>query len=158
MSELNTVTPVPPLRAPPAPITHAAGVPEALKLPLDYPKAMPVPSVAISTATARTDASFVIWSPLLLIENLSLRSGLRRPNQLARTRRPLVQAVDQTAQYRRTSTLAPKNLYPGPNLLEAPAQSHPVVLPGRKYRLRKAGPAGYINMTDLCENSMVYSV
>jgi hypothetical protein len=53
---VNEVRVVPPLRAPPAPITHDAPVPVALKLPLDWAKTRPDPSVA----TAKTTVNFFI--------------------------------------------------------------------------------------------------
>ncbi len=59
MFAVNEVRVVPPLRVPPAPITHDAPVPVALKLPLDWARARPDPIVA----TAKTAVNFFItWS------------------------------------------------------------------------------------------------
>src|SRR5205814_6064574 len=52
---------VPPLRTPPSPITHEALVPEALKLPLDWPKARTDPNAVI----ARTDTNLFICLPIV---------------------------------------------------------------------------------------------
>src|SRR5437667_3823339 len=58
MFAVNELRPVPPLRAPPAPITHDAPVPLALKLPLDWAKASPT---ANNPVTAKTDSSFFMF-------------------------------------------------------------------------------------------------
>src|SRR5436309_2308060 len=66
----NTVSAVPlPPNLPSVPMTHAAGMALALKLPLDCAKASPDPNAAISADTAKTDANFLIkcFSPLLLV-------------------------------------------------------------------------------------------
>jgi len=59
MFELNILIPVPPLKAPPAPIAHDAAVEVALKLPLLWANTNPDPNTAISTASASffTDSS-----------------------------------------------------------------------------------------------------
>ena len=67
---LNIVVAVPPLRVPPAPIAQDAPVAVALKLPLDWAKTRPDPSVA----TAKTAVNFFITWPILslLLDTIQL--------------------------------------------------------------------------------------
>src|SRR5258706_9154371 len=70
MFELNIVVVVPPVRTPPAPIAQDAPVAVALKLPLDWAKTRPDPSVA----TAKTAVNFFITWPILslLLDTIQL--------------------------------------------------------------------------------------
>ncbi|PYU02143.1 MAG: hypothetical protein DMG34_16970 [Acidobacteria bacterium] len=56
---------VPPPKTPPSPITHDALVPAALKLPLDWAKAMGAIEAAIANALANI-FNFIIWFPPIL--------------------------------------------------------------------------------------------
>src|SRR5262245_59450631 len=56
MSALKICTPVPPLKLPSVPIAHDAGVPLALKLPLDCARAGAEPKATTRAATAKADA------------------------------------------------------------------------------------------------------
>ena len=72
MSALNSFTPVPPLKLPSVPIAQDAGVPVALKLPLDCARASLEPSTVTRAATATKDASVLIR--FLLVLELHSRS------------------------------------------------------------------------------------
>jgi len=61
ISALKRVTPVPPLKLPPVPIAQDAGVPVALKLPLDCARASPEPSTVTRAATAKADANVLMY-------------------------------------------------------------------------------------------------
>src|SRR5262249_41180326 len=60
MLATNTVVPVAPLRVPPVPMLHDAGVPAALKLPLLWANANPDTDTTARTATAKRDANFLM--------------------------------------------------------------------------------------------------
>jgi hypothetical protein len=66
---VNEVRGVPPLRAPPAPITHAALVPVALKLPLDWANADPDAITAIRAPAPKHDANFLIVFILVILSS-----------------------------------------------------------------------------------------
>src|SRR5437870_7051443 len=84
MFAVNELRVVPGLRRPPAPITHDAPVPLALKLPLDWAKASPT---ANNPVTAKTDSRFFMfltYGPLCVFDCNSV------PSRAALRRRPML--------------------------------------------------------------------
>jgi hypothetical protein len=61
ISELQSVIPVPPARAPPAPMEHVAGTAKALKLPLLWATAKVVPRTMRITANPSSASSLFIF-------------------------------------------------------------------------------------------------
>src|SRR5206468_2332484 len=66
MSALNSFTPVPPLKLPSVPIAQDAGVPVALKLPLDCARASLEPRTVKRPATTKKDPNVLILILLIL--------------------------------------------------------------------------------------------
>src|SRR5262245_29255866 len=84
MLALNICCPVPPSRVPPSPILHAAPVPVALKLPLDWAEAVVVIDTRINAATADTNAKcFMISPPFFMLRESSADSTEARRRQPA---------------------------------------------------------------------------